>query len=85
MWGKYYQNFDVDFEKSQSNILSIVKKISNLWWYPKSMANFLSFETNPRVLAQFVKEWQAVRDDYFQVQYRIKNKNAVKRKYQKRC
>ena len=28
------------------------------------MINYLSFETNPEVLAQFVKEWQAVKDNY---------------------
>ena len=44
------------------------KKLLNFFGNLKSMTNYLPFETNRRVLAQFVEKCEAVEDSYFQVQ-----------------
>ena len=68
IWDKYYQSFDCNFQKGQSKFSQIVKKLPNLLEDLKSMTNYLSFETNPGGLAQFVEKWHAVKESNFQAQ-----------------
>ena len=48
--GEHHQSFDCDLKKNNKNMFKI-QKLSNFFGYPKSMTNYLSFETNPEVLA----------------------------------
>ena len=41
------------------------------------MTNYLSFETDPRVVGQFVLIWQAIKDNYFQVEQRVKKQKLM--------
>ena len=69
---KHHQSFDCDLHKKSIKMFSKLKKLPNFLGYPKSMTNYLSFETNPKVLAWFVKEWQGVKYNYFWVEWRDK-------------
>ena len=53
------------------------KKLLNFFGNLKSMTNYLPFETNRRVLAQLVEKCQAVKDNYFQVQQKVKNQKKT--------
>ena len=62
------------FENGNQNIDDLCPKsliqVLNVLSFPdfkadkQSLFNFLSFETNPRVLARFVLKWQAVKVSY---------------------
>ena len=58
-------------------ILQNFGKLSNFFGDLKSMTNHLPFETNHRVLAQLVEKCQAVKDNYFQVQQKVKNQKKT--------
>ena len=58
--------------KKSLKILQNFGKLANFFGDLKSITNYLPFETNPRVLAQLVEKWQAVKDSYFQVQKKVK-------------
>ena len=58
-------------------ILQNFEKSSNFFGDLKSMTNHLPFETNRRVLAKLVEKCQAVKDNYFQVQQKVKNQEKT--------
>ena len=70
---KHYQNQKRKSRKNQRKSYKILKKLLNLFGDLQFMTNYLSSDTNRRVLAQLVEKWQAVKDSYFQEQKKIKN------------
>ena len=57
--------------------LTKFRKLSNFFGDLKSMINHLPFEINCRVLAQMVEKCQGVKDNYFQVQQKVKNQKKT--------
>ena len=72
IWDKHHQSFDCRFQKGESKLSQKVENCQIFLRDLKSRTNYLSFETNPRVLAQFVEKWHAVKDSYFKVQRGVK-------------
>ena len=62
------QGFDCNLQKAQLKKLQTVKNFQIFLGDPKSMTNYLSFETNLSVLAQFDKKWHTIKDSYSEVQ-----------------